>query len=890
MSLLISQKICLLCSVMVVLVSCQSRSISTTTEEQQTTISFAVHDHQREIYETFAQQFMTEQPEVRVVIISSDELIQQLLAQNPQPDSLTQSRWILAHADTTFAGNLTELSQYQLILNLLPLMAADASFDKTDFYPQMLEQYMTRQSLWALPRYRAIDLLSYNRDLFEQFDVPFPELGWTWHEMHRAAEQLARQENGQIVVGGLLATLGSAGGLLGEVLRLQGVDFGRLPPDQVHFQREDLQDAIAYIQRLQTTGALIVSRELNPDVEPLVDSYELYQSGRLGMWGSGVFTPRDNQGNPLDTEVSFTVGTVAYPADEHYFGAIGEGYVVSAGTVAPQASWQWIEFLSRQPVVFETTSIAGTILVPARRSVAEATHFWERFDADTAEAVRWSMAHATGEADRPHYTQALNILSKLAFDLFDQPELDAQDLIATAQQQFETEVAQTLLTPTPEVPDAQLVVATPQPTIDRDQRTVITFAAHGRSYTTLRHLIKPFHTQQANVFIQLQGSAHTGTTSTIDGLAQTSDCFMWAGTFPEKETQLVLDLQPLLNVERRLLSGAYPARFRAPYQWQGGVYGLPYTVQLRALHYQADLFTVAGISNPGPEWTSDDFLAAAQALTVEISTEKRYGYVSYSGVIPDLLFFIQQNGGELLRRDGDHLQPDFHNPIVISAINWYFDLHRVHGVMPALNTVVNEQGGGNETAWNLVRNGQAGMWFGPSTRMFNTDQDQTETPFDAALAPLPIGNTGLHTSDMHIQSLHISAQTEHPQACWEWLVFLINNSQIMTGPGIFPAHITVTQGGDPIDSLSSPEQHVFETYVSFLANDDQSDYPYIPIDMQSPVLQWFFQALHRVITEDANLTDQLVAAEQATALYIDCIAGGIAEDECVAQATKLALP
>jgi hypothetical protein len=69
-----------------------------------------------------------------------------------------------------------------------------------------------------------------------------------------------------------------------------------------------------------------------------------------------------------------------------------------------------------------------------------------------------------------------------------------------------------------------------------------------------------------------------------------------------------------------------------------------------------------------------------------------------------------------------------------------------------------------------------------------------------------------------------------------------------------------------------------------LAEHTNSIHAHTTIDMQSPVLQWFFQALHAVITEDANLAEELATAEQSTMVYIDCVAEGVAEDDCVEQA------
>jgi len=76
--------------------------------------------------------------------------------------------------------------------------------------------------------------------------------------------------------------------------------------------------------------------------------------------------------------------------------------VMSAGTIRPEASWRWLRFLSRQPPAEER--------LPARRSVAESSGYWEGLDAEQTAAYRYALDHALSPTE--------SSLS-LGFDLYD---------------------------------------------------------------------------------------------------------------------------------------------------------------------------------------------------------------------------------------------------------------------------------------------------------------------------------------------------------------------------------------------------------------------------------------------------------------------------------------
>jgi ABC-type glycerol-3-phosphate transport system substrate-binding protein len=71
------------------------------------------------------------------------------------------------------------------------------------------------------------------------------------------------------------------------------------------------------------------------------------------------------------------------------------GYSIGGETRHPAEAWQWLSFLSRQPVSSENSLMNPDDpgFVPARRSIAEQKNgYWSHLDAETAAAVKAILA------------------------------------------------------------------------------------------------------------------------------------------------------------------------------------------------------------------------------------------------------------------------------------------------------------------------------------------------------------------------------------------------------------------------------------------------------------------------------------------------------------------
>ncbi|MFC0672680.1 ABC transporter substrate-binding protein [Brachybacterium hainanense] len=115
----------------------------------------------------------------------------------------------------------------------------------------------------------------------------------------------------------------------------------------------------------------------------------------------------------------------------------------------------------------------------------------------------------------------------------------------------------------------------------------------------------------------------------------------------------------------------------ANYVWEDRVYGIPDRSGAMVLYYNKDLFDAAGIGYPSIDWSWDDFLEAAKALTDPAKKQFGFGGV---GWWPQWFSLVEQNGGHVI--DPETGAPGVNSPEAVEALQWCYDLYFTHKVAP----------------------------------------------------------------------------------------------------------------------------------------------------------------------------------------------------------------
>lgn len=765
-------------------------------------LTFACYSWDHPIFTELANDFHALNPGIRIELVTLEEMVDL----SSRPSMIDATRQLVSAADTAYWTVVYEATHTGLLYDLRPFIEADTAFEPDDFFPHVLEAFQWEGGTWALPSQAVPTMIFYDKAAFDAAGVSYPQPGWTRDDFLATAQQLTVHTGSEVERYGYVDLFG------GMVEALVLAPFNAVVGETPALDTPAVADAVRWTTDLALRHQITPNPWVPspPSDGPWAVAHALVDGHCAAMWS-------DTLANYKDCSRSFELGVVPFPqTGERSTPAWMYGYMISAGTTHPREAWRWLNFLTRQRI--EGSDGAHLDRVAARRSVAEQTYYWERFDEETKATVRYAAEHLLF----PTYEAANAELALAVRRVFEgQP---VEEALAEAQAALQESLAQAAqVTPVP------IVVATPRP-VGAAGKTTITFAPPSPDTATYRQLATAFNEESPDIQVQLVSPSE----------ADSADCFAGFPSLTDEGSRAeLLNLQPLIEADGTFsLDNFYP-RFLDAFRHQGNLWGLPTQAQVRAVFYNRNLFDAAGTPYPQPGWTMDDFLSRAKALTQGSGGDKQYGFLPLNGDVSDLPVFLALQGAALWDEAG---RPRFDAPDVVAAVRWYADLVLKHGVAPTFPDDMPERDpAAQETRYALVRKGRVAMW----TDFTGTDRsDVWPTDAQVGMAPLPalsaaerpVGMKGV--TEFLYEGLFIASDTPHPQACWEWLKFASAQAAPVRG---LPARRSLLESADFAEQAG---QDAVETYRASL---EYADASILPTSEASAQLHWVYQALTDIL-------------------------------------------
>jgi multiple sugar transport system substrate-binding protein len=223
-------------------------------------------------------------------------------------------------------------------------------------------------------------------------------------------------------------------------------------------------------------------------------------------------------------------------------------------------------------------------------------------------------------------------------------------------------------------------------------------------------------------------------------------------------------LAPYLRSSDIIAESDFFPEAMAPFRWRGELMCIPQNISSLVVYYNKDLFDAGGQPYPADDWNWDDFLATAQALTLELDGDgvtDQYG-LGTDASLNRLAPFIWQNGGELVvsEANGTPLRLALDSRAAREAIEWFVALQTEHRVVPDALA---------ETAESSESRFIAGR-----TAMFLNSRRGVPTyrgidGFDWDVAPLPRKEQA--AGILHMDAYCLAAGAEDKDAAWTFIEF-----------------------------------------------------------------------------------------------------------------------
>ncbi|MGH2543378.1 MAG: ABC transporter substrate-binding protein [Ardenticatenaceae bacterium] len=199
-----------------------------------------------------------------------------------------------------------------------------------------------------------------------------------------------------------------------------------------------------------------------------------------------------------------------------------------------------------------------------------------------------------------------------------------------------------------------------------------------------------------------------------------------------------------------------------PFRYNGQLMCIPQNLSSLVVYYNKELFDAAGVPYPSDDWTWEEFLETAQALTKDTDGDgqtDQYGL----GTEPSIFRvapFIWQNGGQLVDDLENPTRLAIDSPAAREAIQWYVDLQVKHHVVP------NAEAEEAEDSESRFQNGRTAMFLN-SRRATPSFREITAFDWDVAALPQHKERAGILHSDAYC----MPSSADEKDAIWKFIEF-----------------------------------------------------------------------------------------------------------------------
>lgn len=232
------------------------------------------------------------------------------------------------------------------------------------------------------------------------------------------------------------------------------------------------------------------------------------------------------------------------------------------------------------------------------------------------------------------------------------------------------------------------------------------------------------------------------------------------------------------------------------FTWDGVLTCIPQNISSLVVYYNQDMFEAANLPYPAADWTWDDFVKTAVALTQDFDGDgiiDQYG----AGIEPSLYRlapFVWQNGAPIVNSEEFPTRLTITRPPAQAALQWFVDLRQVHGVVP---NRVEEAAQDSESRFVA---GTTAMFF-DSRRGTPTYREIKNFVWD--VAPLPHNQEAAGV--LHSDAYCLSSTTANKETAWTFIEFAnsFEGQTIIAGSGrTVPSLIAVAES----DAFLAPDQ------------------------------------------------------------------------------------
>ncbi len=275
-----------------------------------------------------------------------------------------QTTTVAGTAPDIFWMNVPNFPKYannNLLMNLSDHFE-ESGVDITKYPSDLVAKYSYEGTVYAIPEQFDTITLAYNKTMFDEADVAYPDESWTWDDLLEAAQALTKEtDNGKQY--GYLSNFGNQDGYYDYMVSNGGF-----------IVSEDRKvsgfDDPASIEAVQFLVDLIYKYGVSPTGQQMVEvnsPFDLFTSGKVAMTALGSwYVPIVN--DSLGDQVDFAPLPKSPNTNERKSIIHGIGWTSYSQTKYPEATWKFLNYLISPE--FNTSLAKSGITIPAYEGMA----------------------------------------------------------------------------------------------------------------------------------------------------------------------------------------------------------------------------------------------------------------------------------------------------------------------------------------------------------------------------------------------------------------------------------------------------------------------------------------------------------------------------------------
>lgn len=86
------------------------------------------------------------------------------------------------------------------LVDLTPFIEADADISMSEYLPQAVKEYRFKGRIYALPQTICPEVLYYNKQIFDEASMPYPDDSWDWNKYREVVRKLTKRDSNDRVL------------------------------------------------------------------------------------------------------------------------------------------------------------------------------------------------------------------------------------------------------------------------------------------------------------------------------------------------------------------------------------------------------------------------------------------------------------------------------------------------------------------------------------------------------------------------------------------------------------------------------------------------------------------------------------------------------------------